>query len=611
MMDYLPFLALFLSLFGLGMLVHHKLDIHPAFIPIFIFSTITSIVFLAGLINFMPEMVHLIFLIGLLLCGVYISLAFTGRYVPQNLVVPSTVIFFILTVIVMFMVKGLILLNYDNFSHWGLIVKEMFTVNGLPDSRTVIEYKNYPPGSAVFIFFINQIIGYSESHTLMAQGYLLMSNLAVLLVFCKWRNPAHILLSLISGFTLLIVIKSDIYNLLVDTLLGLVALSITVIAYYYRKNWLKSILVNTPLLVLLILVKDSGKLFFFFNIAFIVFFIFSNQIRGLKLKPSQAKILAFVLLFAIFIPLFTNFLWIDYTENAYPNTSYEENKFAVTVNRFSNMEKSEEAINNLLPDLLNASFNPTANSNVKSLLLLNSVSILSMMIVYIRRKMLPKRLFGSTLLINFYYVIYIGFLYLMYLFLMPEGEMSYLAGFDRYQSTIVIYCIGILMTAMILEWSMIAGIQKNKALKLITMGFLIVVFVYPFHEHISSIVTKPEVESSLRLEVKNNYDIIRDSGTQNPNVLYYSHDSMDDRGYLRNMVLYEQLSWNFHISYSVNTEAKKESFLKEMKVADYIVVLDTNDTFKAFFSDYVRTKNLEGVYKVIHKENQLQAIPLN
>ncbi|MFC3016830.1 hypothetical protein ACFOEL_10520 [Virgibacillus litoralis] len=588
-------------------MVLHEIKIHAAFIPIFTFSAITSFVFLAGLFQIMPEAVNLIFYIGLLLCGRYAYLFWNKKYVLEEIAVPSTVMLVVLTVLFMFLLKGLALLHYDNFSHWGLIIKEMFDLNSLPDDRTVIQFKNYPPGSAVFIYFINKIIGYSESHALMAQGFLVAANLAVLLVYCNWKKPSQILLSIVSGFTLLIVIKANIYNLLVDTLLGLVAVSITVIAYYYRKNWLKSLIATMPILILLLLVKDSGKIFFIFNIALLLWFVISYE------SKKKTKALVFVTIFAIFIPLFTSFLWGEYTDKAYPNTTYEDNKFAVTLDTLSlsGIDKSEEAISNLGPDLLQAATKFDANSNVESLFWLNSISILFIIGIYLHRREKAKLLISTTVLINVFYAFYIAALYLMYLFLMPEIEMVYLAGFYRYHSTIVIYCIGLLMTALIQEWSKSDLIQKHILLKLGTMICLITVFVFPFHEHIKSITTRPEVANSLRMDLKNAYDKIRYRDSENPTVLYYSSESQGDRGYLRNMVLYEMLSWRFHITYKLDGEEAKQSFLDEMKKSDYIIVLDTDKNFKSFFSTYVDSNNIEGVYKVNNSDNGLTTVPVH
>ncbi len=244
-----------LSLTGWGMYFHYKWKIHAVFIPIFLFASITCLVFCAGLLNVMPIVVYLIFSVGLILFIVFVIMFTKKKYQYKELLAPGVIFFILLSTVLVFWLKGLLLIHYDNFSHWGLIVKEMFRVDGLPDGMTTITFRNYPPGSAVLVYFINKIIGYTESHALMAQGVLIAANVSVLFVYCNWRKVNYLLLNMVLSIVLLVIIKNNLYNLLVDTLIGLIALSISVIAFYYRNDWKRSLIVNTPLILLLMLVN--------------------------------------------------------------------------------------------------------------------------------------------------------------------------------------------------------------------------------------------------------------------------------------------------------------------------------------------------------------------
>ena len=267
-------------------------------------------------------MVNLIFFIGLMYFIFCIFILWKKKFSIKSLLVPSLFSFILFTVCFVLLLQDLILIHYDNFSHWGLLVKEMFRINGLPDGTTQVTFRNYPPGSAVFIYFVGKIIGFTESHALMAQALLIAANLSVLFVFCKWKRVGHLLLTGITSIVLLVIIKNHLYNLLVDTLLGLTALSMSIIAFYYRNNWKMSLIINTPLAILLILIKDSGKFFLIINLILIVWFIYEYYFKGKHNKRVIGKIFYYVVIFLIAIPLGLNFLWIKYTQKVYPQASY-------------------------------------------------------------------------------------------------------------------------------------------------------------------------------------------------------------------------------------------------------------------------------------------------
>jgi hypothetical protein len=588
----ISFIFLVLSLAGWGMFIHKKLKINAAFIPLFLFSSITCLVFAAGLLNIMPLMVRMLFYAGILLFAVCIYFLAKKQYSIKNLIVPASLVFVLFSVTIVLFLKGLLLIHYDNFSHWGLIVKEMFRIDGLPDGTTMVTFRNYPPGSAVFIYFMGKIIGYTESHALMAQGILIAANISVLFVFCKWKKMSHLLLSIVFSLVLMVVIKNHMYHLLVDTLLGLTALSISIVAYFYRADWKKCLIINTPLMILLTLIKDSGKFFWIINLALIVWFIYVYCIKGKTPKIKHNKIFIYVLLFLLVVPLGSNYLWLKYTQKAYPEASYSSNKFAV--NKIGKNEKPEEFKEQLGPSLIEASANldsPLFNS----LLLLNALLIVIALTVYFWKRKKPMFLLYLFLFGNMTYILYLFGLYFMYLFLMPEGEASKLAGFNRYHSTIIIYTAGLFMTFISYEFSKLSNIKTLNALVALVLAYL---FVFPFRDNLVTATTRPDIESSLRLQVKNDFSIVAHSDTKIINVIYYSPRSKKDSGYLKYLLKYEQLSNKYSIVTRCSTEVERKALNDLIRKSSHIIVLDSDQNFNKYFSQYVSIENVEGVYRI-------------
>lgn len=601
------FSVLFLSFMGWGMLSAHKLKLHQAVIPLFVFSGMTAVLFVAGLLNVMPIMVMVLFIAGIGLCLYYFYLFIVKKGKVVVSLAPSTIFFFLAVLILIVFLRGTIHTHYDDFSHWGLIVKEMFQVNGLPDGRTIISFTNYPPGSATFVYYVLSITGYSESYALMAQGFLIVASLTVFFVFSSWNRPGVIITALAAALSLFSINGNYIYTLLVDGLLGVVAFAISVIAYYYRKDWKKGLLANTPILIMLLLIKDSGKVFFLFNLVIIFWFVHSYFLKGKILKKENTRIALWMLVFAALLPLSLNFLWGQYIEKAYQNDHY--NKFTVDRGKLINNDKTEEFKGNLAPMIFNAATDRN-NSGIKLMLILNGLALATIIIYSIMHRQLARRLISITFFVNSTYIFYIFTLYLMYLFLMPENEAVRLAGFNRYLMTIVIYCMGILMLALSQVWLTLINEHKN-VVRIGAVVVLVMVFMYPQWESMKSIaLNKPAAADSIRLGIKDQYrQILKDAST-NPQVFYYSPESFDDRGYLDYVLRFEQTNHKFNVLRSMETDEEESSFINRLKSSEYFVLVGEDERSELILEGFRTEKSISGVYRIKLQGEKVELEPI-
>ncbi|MGN8646368.1 hypothetical protein ACTNEO_10310 [Gracilibacillus sp. HCP3S3_G5_1] len=601
MLTYLLSGILLLSLIGWSVLIYKKFKLYPTFIPIFLFSVVTCVLFISGILNILTQVVYIIFLIGLILLIYYTFQAYKQNEPLswKNAVTPGVLFFMLFGLFIAFYLKGIIYLHYDNFSHWALIIKEMFRIEGLPDHTTMVNYTTYPPGSAIFIYFINKIIGYTESHTLMAQGILIGANLSVLFAFSKWKKPSTILMPMIISVVLVSIITQSFYHLLVDTLLGLTALSISVIAYYYRNDWRKLFLINAPLMTFLLLIKDSGKLFFILNVVVIIILLISNyytmQKQGSVVK--KANLLAYFLISILAIPLFFNFLWGQYVDKAYVEDTYESSKFEVNLSTITDIEKSPEFMNNIVPDIIESATS-FENSNVLLLILINVFTLIMLFLFYLKYKKLDTLLLGTFLFTNIFYILYVFSLFLMYVFLMPENEASRLAGFKRYQSTAIIYITGLLMLVNVNKISTFFTNIRGQIMKISLFVILSVMALFPFQDNTLKMFTKPEIESNLRYRVKELVSDIPNENFEDIEVVYFSPKSKDDNGFLDKVLYYEQLSDNYSIATQLSSKEDKEEFKSKLSNADYLVIVDTNESLENYLKDYTDSAINSGIFKI-------------
>lgn len=85
----------------------------------------------------------------------------------------------------LFSAEGSTLYHYDNFSHWGLIVKYLLKNDAFPTpaANDLISFTSYPVGSACFIYYFCLIVGSEATATLLtAQTLLLFSGYFSLLM---------------------------------------------------------------------------------------------------------------------------------------------------------------------------------------------------------------------------------------------------------------------------------------------------------------------------------------------------------------------------------------------------------------------------------------------
>lgn len=96
---------------------------------------------------------------------------------------------------------------------------------------------------------------------------------------------------------------------------------------------------------------------------------------------------------------------------------------------------------------------------------------------------------------------------------------------------------------------------------------------------------------------------LRGSNSKISHVIYYSPRSKQDRGYLKYLLMYEQLSNKYSIVTSCSTEKERKALNDLIKKSSHIVVLDSDPNFNQYFSQFVSTDKVEGVYKITNTEN--------
>ncbi|WP_143082996.1 hypothetical protein [Salibacterium qingdaonense] len=555
-------------------MLYTKYRIAPAVIPLVLFTGTILILFLGGVLNILTEATYVLFGIGLLAFCRAVYLFFRDRSLFSGILSPGAVFFAAGSAFFILMLQDEIFLHYDNFSHWGLIVKELFQSGSLPGESSIITYTTYPPGSALFAYYIVSFTGFSESMALIAQAILITGALTPLFLFCTWKKPVHAAAALFIPAVLLMVNSSSIFSLLVDPLLGYIAAAAVVTAYYYRNDWKTMGVLLFPMLSALVLIKDSGKIFLAFTVLWMIALLIRYLWKYGRGWKETCHSMIWSVGWTILFPLVFNLLWSRYIEQAYNTSEYEDSKFAITEETLTDIDKSPEFIDNLLPMVVNAGLD-FSSPLVQGMVLADIAVLLTVVIVKIKAGRIPLSLLYTALTANIFYVIYIALLYLMYLYLMPEVEAEYLAGFDRYQSSVVIFSTGIMMVFTIRTWMEQAGesfwnwITASAAV----LAGLLVFIPYTgeiqafFHQENSEAAPR-KAASSLLTDLRQEEPI-----SENTRLTIINDLGESDRGFLRHLMRYERMTASTFVHTQCSTGEHQEQLTTDTEKSGYLMVI--------------------------------------
>ena len=228
-------------------------------------------------------------------------------------------IYFVVMIVFTYIIaRGFVFSSWDEFSHWGLVLKNIFMSNNfgnLSDSTTF--FQSYPPGVSLFLsYFTNFSKIFNESNALRGILILSYSQLVILFANVKYNDWKKILL--ISGMLLILplVFFSGFYSTIyVDAIMGLIFCNILYFNYSYNKKDLFYAIYMSLQFYLLASTKQIGiGLGLIAFSAILIDFLRSNKLRPIKqfFKSTKNELIF------MFIPplagLLSNLSWQVYVK---------------------------------------------------------------------------------------------------------------------------------------------------------------------------------------------------------------------------------------------------------------------------------------------------------
>ena len=432
MIKILRLFAFVLSSMGWWEIIRKRSNINIYFIPGLTIALQVTVLFLCGLFNLLKEGTIALFLLGLL----FLFLAVIDKKKDSGFIrsycSPGFIYLGVILVLIGWFLKGKIFTHQDNFSHWAMVVKIMLRTNRMPNFMdSLIKYQEYPLGSSLYVYYFAKLAGRSESLQMLAQAFMILACILPLFIFVK-NNKLCGLLVLFSVTNFFLTYNVAITDLLVDSLLPLVgACGIFFAVMYCRENAsVRALAYASCYAIQMIQVKNSGL---FFALPLCALIILSGDRKNMHARIGSAA-----------APLLSLILWHKHCD--YVFKSSKVSRHALTLSNFKEelVQKSPEVIKAIAKDVV------AYNIKWKDLWIAAAAFvILGAFITFFSKE--DFKLFKKTLLVSVLtYLIYqIGMLG-MYIFSMPLSEAVNLAGFGRYNKSIMM-AIMYMYTALALK----------------------------------------------------------------------------------------------------------------------------------------------------------------
>lgn len=495
---------------------------------------------------------------------------------------------------------------WDEFSHWGTVVKAMYEQNSLsPFNSADLLFRSYPPSASIFEYFVARgSAEFSEGDVIWALQLLAISFTVAFLANSTWKR---VIPALIAGSLALVVqtvfVPNPFLSVYVDSLLG--------ITFGFLAAWiiLKPQFGLLPTFTLclglffLALLKDSGLFF-----AAIVFLMHVTKVLLSRRANENFKFRVFALqVTALVLTLVTAYASWSLTLSLQKVTKM----FGQTVDFLAPWNSSapvapshwKETVVNFLFGLSNYTLSPGVAILRLPALAWLIVSALALMGIVILSKSRTERWafksenFFSFLVLALGSMFYMYGLLVMYLSRFSSGEAVALASYERYAGTYFLgfaFAITLVLGYWIVnfkqgEFSSEAKIRSRYKVVLFVAWSLLILLVTDFSAARDNVVASKADRQTLAQLASNT----RNAGAKPGDKVWIL--SQRSNGFAYWIERYELLdmstdsaSWSVGKKLSADdawTDSKitLKTWPDALKSFDYLVLINSDDAFRSEF----------------------------
>lgn len=218
---------------------------------------VTTIVLLA-MIGLLKEASYAVFAIGVILF-LYIPYKYRDKNIEFFSSTP-TVLLIIFSLVFFFISRDSHFFFWDEFSHWGLFIKEMMYTDRLYDASTLAAHPHYVPGAPTWQYFTMLFSGFNEGGAYFAQFLLIASATMMIYEKTSFKKPHWIVLAFLLQIAFLANFGHGLNKIYVDHVVGAMFAGLIMVILYDRFDK-KSIFLLLAPLTAIAFIKEVGLYF--------------------------------------------------------------------------------------------------------------------------------------------------------------------------------------------------------------------------------------------------------------------------------------------------------------------------------------------------------------
>jgi hypothetical protein len=522
----------------------------------------------------------------------------------KSLLTPGLAIFFSLALFSFLLTRGMQLSSWDEFSHWGTIVKATFLFDAVgPYNPVELGFRSYPPSLSLFEYFVTKLGGsWLEGNIFWAYQLIIWSLFTPFLAQLTWRRWGQILAVVPLVFIAPLAFFNSLNVTLIDPLLGMLFGYTLAVAYVGNiLQWRLALHVGLAIFMLT-LAKDAGT----FMASLVVVLYVVRLLAAKKLNPEEWSWKRFAILGSIPILslVASNQSWAGLVSARVETPAFQN---PIEIGAFFGALRGEgpaywqEVLSTFGFGVSNYAINTDGALAIPQLQLIVIFAIVLATFEWLVSRRMGRR-FGLASLgtVTIGAVVYTYGLLVLYLFRFGEYEAVRLASYERYLGTywaaiaLFIALVAIWLVAGTGSGQTVSGAKTGGTAELVVAGVILIsLFALSPVQKLSEFFESPNAYSSqVRAQFEPVLEQARAAGIKPGDKVWIiaQHTTGFEYFILRYELLDNSVNdpdwsigspWNEEDVWT--TPKTVEQWSEELKSYDFVLVYGASESFLAEF----------------------------
>ena len=180
----------------------------------------------------------------------------------DRVLTPGFAAFVLITLFFWWNSEGRVFMQWDDFSHWGLVVRNMHFFGKLGNvAEATTKFKDYPPATSLMAYFFTSFGSFNETNAIRGLGVMSYGCMLPLLRKVEWKQKQSVwggAFLMVIAFLLPTALHKNTYvGLYVDAFLGVLYFFVVYAIVTYEAGWFRALNVAAGCMMLA-LTKASG-----------------------------------------------------------------------------------------------------------------------------------------------------------------------------------------------------------------------------------------------------------------------------------------------------------------------------------------------------------------